>query len=61
MHLLLILGVALIFFGPKKLPELGKGLGAGIRDFKKALNSAEAKSSDEREPTHDEDLTRKDP
>jgi sec-independent protein translocase protein TatA len=31
MHLLLIAGIALLVFGPKKLPELGKGLGDGIR------------------------------
>ncbi|HEY1265698.1 MAG TPA: twin-arginine translocase TatA/TatE family subunit [Candidatus Binatia bacterium] len=37
-HLLLILFVALIVFGPKKLPELGKGLGEAIRGFKKSLN-----------------------
>jgi sec-independent protein translocase protein TatA len=34
---LLLIGIALlIFFGPKKLPELGKALGQGIREFKKA-------------------------
>ena len=38
MHLLVILGIALLVFGPKKLPELGKGLGEGIRGFKKAMN-----------------------
>jgi sec-independent protein translocase protein TatA len=38
MHLLVILVVGLFLFGPKKLPELGKGLGEGIRGFKKALN-----------------------
>ncbi len=37
-HLLVILVVGLFLFGPKKLPELGKGLGEGIRGFKKALN-----------------------
>jgi sec-independent protein translocase protein TatA len=37
-HLLIILAVAVLFFGPKKLPELGKGLAEGIRDFKKGLN-----------------------
>jgi TatA/E family protein of Tat protein translocase len=37
MHLLLILGIALLFFGPKRLPELGKGLGTSIRDFKDAM------------------------
>ena len=34
MHLLVILFIALMIFGPKKLPELGKGLGDGIRAFK---------------------------
>ena len=37
MHLLLIVGIALIVFGPKKLPELGKGIGEGIRGFKAAI------------------------
>ena len=33
-HLILILGVALLLFGPKKLPELGQGLGKGIRGLR---------------------------
>ena len=33
----IILLVALLVFGPKKLPELGKGLGRGMRDFKRAV------------------------
>ena len=37
MHLLVVLGIALLLFGPKKLPELGKGLGEGIRKFKSSL------------------------
>lgn len=36
-HLLVILFIALLVFGPKKLPELGKGLGEGIRGFKDAV------------------------
>ena len=36
-HLLLILLVALFVFGPKKLPELGKGLAQGIRSFKEGI------------------------
>jgi sec-independent protein translocase protein TatA len=36
-HLLLILGICLLFFGPQKLPELGKGLAQGIRGFKDSL------------------------
>ncbi len=35
-ELLLILFVVLLFFGPSKLPELAKGLGKGMREFKKA-------------------------
>ena len=38
MHLLMILIIAMFVFGPKKLPELGKGLGEGIRGFKKAMS-----------------------
>jgi len=36
-HLILIAIVALIFFGPRKLPELGKGLGEGWRGFRDGL------------------------
>ena len=36
-HLLVVLVVALFVFGQKKLPELGKGLAEGIRNFKNAL------------------------
>jgi sec-independent protein translocase protein TatA len=41
-HLLVILAVALFCFGPKKLPELGKGLADGIRSFKDGLKKATA-------------------
>ena len=43
MHLIVIFGIALLVFGPKKLPELGKGLGDGIRGFKAAMNPTEEK------------------
>ena len=36
-HLLVILAIAILFFGPQKLPELGKGLAQGIRSFKDSL------------------------
>jgi sec-independent protein translocase protein TatA len=43
MHLLVILGIALLVFGPKRLPDLGKGLGDGIRGFRSAMKeNAEA-------------------
>ena len=41
MHLLIIFVIALLVFGPKKLPELGKGLGEAIRGFKDSLKAAE--------------------
>jgi sec-independent protein translocase protein TatA len=41
MHLIIVLGIALLFFGPKKLPELGKGLAEAIRGFKQAMNEPE--------------------
>lgn len=37
MHLLIIFFIALLVFGPKKLPELGKGLGEGIRALKEGM------------------------
>ena len=43
MHLLVIFGIALLVFGPKKLPELGKGIGEGIRGFKSAMKLEEEK------------------
>jgi sec-independent protein translocase protein TatA len=44
MHLLVIFGIALLVFGPKKLPELGKGIGEGIRGFKSAMKAEEEKA-----------------
>jgi sec-independent protein translocase protein TatA len=43
MHLLVIFGIALLVFGPKKLPELGKGIGEGIRGFKSAMKAEDEK------------------
>ena len=43
-HLLVIFGIALLVFGPKKLPELGKGIGEGIRGFKGAMKEPEEPS-----------------
>jgi sec-independent protein translocase protein TatA len=36
-HLLVLFGIALLVFGGKKIPELGKGIGEGIRGFKSAM------------------------
>lgn len=42
-EVLFILGIALLIFGPRKLGDLGKGLGEGIRGFKSALRDPETK------------------
>lgn len=49
MHLVFILLIVLILFGPGKLPELGKGLGKGIREFKDALRGGMESSGDKKE------------
>ena len=51
-HLMLIAGIALLVFGPRKLPEFGKGLGESIRTFKSAMSEkpevkAEEKKSEQ--------------
>jgi len=48
MHLLVIFGIALLVFGPKKLPELGKGIGDGIRGFKSAMALKDHEDSSEK-------------
>jgi sec-independent protein translocase protein TatA len=45
MHLLVVLFIALLVFGPKKLPELGKGLGDGIKSFKDSMREREQSPS----------------
>ena len=37
LHIILIVGIALLLFGPSKFADLGKGLGEGIRNFKSAV------------------------
>lgn len=46
-HLIVILVVALLLFGPKKLPDLGKGLAEGIRNFKNSLKEVTADATAE--------------
>lgn len=41
MHLLVIFAIALLVFGPRRLPELGKGLGEAIRGFKNSFDNGE--------------------
>ena len=46
-ELLILLLIVVIIFGASKLPQLGKGLGEGIRNFKKGLKSSKDKSGSE--------------
>jgi len=52
MHLLIIFGIALLVLGPKKLPELGKGLGESIRGFKSAMSAKEEGISNPTSPAN---------
>jgi sec-independent protein translocase protein TatA len=45
MHLLVIFFIALLVFGPKKLPELGKGIGEGIRSLKDSMKEQPTETS----------------
>ncbi|RKX70972.1 twin-arginine translocase TatA/TatE family subunit [candidate division WOR-3 bacterium] len=45
-EILLILLIALILFGAKKIPEIARGLGKGVREFKKAMHEIEREPDD---------------
>ena len=51
MELLLILVIVLIVFGASRLPQLGKGLGEGIRNFKQGMRDGQAEEARPPEPT----------
>jgi sec-independent protein translocase protein TatA len=46
-HLLFILVIALLVLGPKRLPEVGRSLGKGLRDFRVALSGEEPERREE--------------
>jgi len=49
MHMLVILGIVLIIWGPGKLPELGEGLGKSIKAFKKVMKDEQGVTTIERQ------------
>ena len=53
-EILLILGIALLLFGPKKIGELGKSLGEGIRSFRSAMKEERAPKSASESPKKSE-------
>jgi sec-independent protein translocase protein TatA len=50
LHILLIIGIALLLFGPSKFADLGKGLGEGIRNFKSSMKDLEKKDEPPKPP-----------
>lgn len=48
-QVVLIVAVVLLLFGGRKIPELMKGLGKGVKEFKDASNDSESKSDDKKE------------
>ncbi len=50
-HLIIIFAIALLIFGPKKLPELGKGLGEGIRALKEGMKENPPASTEQSKTT----------
>jgi sec-independent protein translocase protein TatA len=50
LHLIVIFLIALVVFGPKNLPGIGKGLGEAIRGFKKALDGDELNDKQSQNP-----------
>jgi sec-independent protein translocase protein TatA len=58
-ELLLILAIALLLFGPSKLPDLGKSLGKAIREFKDATKGEESKPAESAKPATKTDETPK--
>jgi sec-independent protein translocase protein TatA len=53
MEWVLIIVVILIFFGGKKIPELMRGLGSGVREFKDAANNTQSKESESKEKSQE--------
>ena len=47
-HWLLVIGIALLLFGPSKFADLGKGLGEGIRNFKAAVKDEDKKDAEKK-------------
>jgi sec-independent protein translocase protein TatA len=50
MELILVLAIALIVLGPKKLPEVGKSLGKGMREFKESISGMSPNDDEPDEP-----------
>ena len=56
-HLIIIFAIALLVFGPKKLPELGKGLGEGIRALKEGMKDHSSAATEQTKTTENKENT----
>ena len=54
-HLIIIFAIALLIFGPRKLPELGKGLGEGIRALKEGMKDNASAPTEQSKNTESKD------
>ena len=53
-HLMIVLAIVLLLFGAKRIPELAKGLGAGVREFKKGAEGEGEAELDEASDTRED-------
>ncbi len=59
-ELVLILFISLLFIGPKKLPELARGLGRGFREFQRAKNELQDEGEDKNKSLNEDKMTQED-
>jgi sec-independent protein translocase protein TatA len=52
-HLIILFGILILLFGAKRIPELGKGIGSGIREFKSGISGPGEESADRQLPAAD--------
>jgi sec-independent protein translocase protein TatA len=50
LELIIVLVIALVIFGPKRLPDLGRSLGSGMREFKDSITASSKSEDDDDEP-----------
>ncbi len=60
-ELLLIIGFIVVFFGAKKIPEIAKGLGSGIREFRKAARDIQEEVKNDSKKLEEKDPNRIEP
>jgi sec-independent protein translocase protein TatA len=59
MHILLVLLIILVLFGGKKIPEVMRGLGQGVKEFKEGMRSSDAPPTSTQPPAHSQPTEQK--